>query len=339
MTKENILIDVVMPAFNHEKYISQAIESVLAQECNFDFRIIIGEDCSTDNTRVICEKFQMKFPDKILLLKNNTNLGLIRNYVNIFNHCKYKYIAILESDDYWIDSTKLQTQIEILETNEKIGLVHTRSATLYENGDLKIDYNLKQSRYKFDELFKKIILDKYNIAPLTVCFRRDLLMYIDFNFCIEKSLKTLDHFLWLEFSMQTEFFFIDKLMAHYRSLDSSESNSKDFNKIKSFVETSQIIKLYYLEKYPLKKLTQKRILADGNYRLINEYLNKDDFEMAKKLSKDLNIGNVKSFFIALVSNFKYLYFLLILRNKAIMYLSKSKQTIYPMLRNYLTKRL
>jgi glycosyltransferase involved in cell wall biosynthesis len=104
-------------AYNHEKFIAQAIESVLIQKTNFDYEVVIGEDCSSDRTREIVIDYQKKYPDKIRLILSEKNLGMIPNYVQTLNACHGQYIALLDGDDYWIDALKLQKQIDFLDTN------------------------------------------------------------------------------------------------------------------------------------------------------------------------------------------------------------------------------
>jgi glycosyltransferase involved in cell wall biosynthesis len=115
-SSNNMMVSVCMITYNHEKYIGQAIEGVLLQKCNFSLELIIGEDCSTDNTRKICEEYQRK-NNIIKLLPSETNLGIIPNFIRTLNSCSGKYIAICEGDDYWIDSNKLQKQVNFLENN------------------------------------------------------------------------------------------------------------------------------------------------------------------------------------------------------------------------------
>ena len=112
--KENdsrIKVSVVMLTYNHEKYIAQAIESVLMQETDFHYEIVIGEDCSTDRTREIVIEYQKKYPDKIRTLLHAKNIGGNANYRQTYSECNGDYIAFLEGDDFWIDRKKLQKQI------------------------------------------------------------------------------------------------------------------------------------------------------------------------------------------------------------------------------------
>ena len=133
---ENPLVSVFMTAFNHEKYIAQAIESVLIQNTKFPIKIIIGEDFSTDNTKNICLKYYNDNSNKIELLLNKINLGDAVNTNQVLHACQNngaKYIALLEGDDYWTDPFKLQKQIDFLEANpEYIACAH-QTKVIYEN--------------------------------------------------------------------------------------------------------------------------------------------------------------------------------------------------------------
>jgi len=106
-----------MVTYNHEKYIAQAIESVLMQKASFDYELVIGEDFSTDKTREIVIKYQKKHPNKIKLILNKKNLGMMPNFIQTLKTCKGEYVAMLEGDDYWIDPYKLQKQVDFLSRN------------------------------------------------------------------------------------------------------------------------------------------------------------------------------------------------------------------------------
>jgi len=111
----SILVSINCVTYNQENYIADAIESFLAQKTNFEFEILIGEDCSTDNTREIVEKYVRDYPDKVKLITSDHNVGFKKNTERIFNHSEGKYIALCDGDDYWIDPFKLQKQVDYLE--------------------------------------------------------------------------------------------------------------------------------------------------------------------------------------------------------------------------------
>ena len=106
-------VSICMITFNHEKFIGQAIEGVMMQITDFEYKLIIGEDCSTDKTRQICIDFKEKYPEKIILRLPEKNIGVIPNFIENLDICSkdYKYTAMCEGDDYWIDPLKLQKQM------------------------------------------------------------------------------------------------------------------------------------------------------------------------------------------------------------------------------------
>lgn len=115
--QEEIKLSVALVVYNHEKYLRQAIESILMQEVDFKYEIVVGEDKSTDNSRDILLEYKEKYPDKFVLLFHEKNVGGTKNIYDIFMKAKGKYIACLEGDDYWIDNNKLQKQVDFLENN------------------------------------------------------------------------------------------------------------------------------------------------------------------------------------------------------------------------------
>ena len=112
------LLSICCITYNHELYIAQAIKGFLMQKTTFDFKIIIGEDCSTDTTREICISYQKKYPDKIKLLLHTKNVGMSKNSLLTKQAAQTKYIALCEGDDYWTDPYKLQKQVDFLEQNQ-----------------------------------------------------------------------------------------------------------------------------------------------------------------------------------------------------------------------------
>lgn len=119
-------VSVHMITYNHAPFIVQAIESVLMQQVNFAYELVIGEDCSTDGTRAIIEDYQRRHPDKIRLLLREHNVGAAQNDIEVYFACQGQYIAWLEGDDYWTAPDKLQKQVDFLDTHpEYVACFHS----------------------------------------------------------------------------------------------------------------------------------------------------------------------------------------------------------------------
>jgi glycosyltransferase involved in cell wall biosynthesis len=129
------LVSVFLITYNHEKFVSQAIESVLKQKVNFEFEIVIGVDLSSDRTGEICLDYEAKFPNCIRVLIASERLGMQRNALRIFNECNAKYVAFLDGDDFWVDDEKLQVQVDFLEANSGFNICASNSIVLNDRVD------------------------------------------------------------------------------------------------------------------------------------------------------------------------------------------------------------
>lgn len=118
----NPKVSVLTTTYNHEVYIAQAVESVLAQETNFPIEMVVGEDCSTDRTREILLDLKARYPDVLHLKLREQNWGRRRNFLDVFHSCRGQYIAILEGDDYWVSPHKLQKQVDFLDAHPEYSL-------------------------------------------------------------------------------------------------------------------------------------------------------------------------------------------------------------------------
>lgn len=123
-----------MLAYNHEAYIEQAVRGVLAQRTNFDYEIVIGEDCSTDRTLEILRDLQAQYPDKIRLLTTDHNLGMIENSIRSYLACKGEYVALLDGDDYWCAEDKLQMQVDFLDQHPDFSICFHSVLQVDEDG-------------------------------------------------------------------------------------------------------------------------------------------------------------------------------------------------------------
>ena len=114
---EQPVVSVAVITYRQERYISQAMESVLMQRLSVPWEVVVGEDASPDATRDILLNIQKRWPDRIRLFLREKNVGATRNLYEVLFHCRGRYIALLEGDDYWTDPEKLQKQADFLESH------------------------------------------------------------------------------------------------------------------------------------------------------------------------------------------------------------------------------
>jgi glycosyltransferase involved in cell wall biosynthesis len=127
-------LTVMMLAYNHERFIARAIQSVLDQRVDFDYEIVISDDCSSDRTREIVMDFHRRYPDRIVPVVNDKNRGMMRNFIGTLAHCQRQYVAFLEGDDFWIRQDKLQCQVDFLDAHPEFAICCGRSRILDETG-------------------------------------------------------------------------------------------------------------------------------------------------------------------------------------------------------------
>ena len=153
---KNIIVSIIMITYGHEKYIRHAIEGVLMQECNFEFELIVSNDCSPDNTQEIVNKIILNHPkgEKIKYFRHSKNIGMIENSFFAVNQCFGKYTAGCEGDDYWTDPYKLQKQVDFLEQNNEYTLCFTNYKILkqLENHNQIIDLEVNKNIYLIEEI-------------------------------------------------------------------------------------------------------------------------------------------------------------------------------------------
>lgn len=201
-----------MPAYNHERYIAQALDSALAQRTDFAYEIVIGEDCSTDNTRAIAIEYAKRFPDKIRLLAHEKNLGIWDNDQAIIRACRGEYIAWLESDDYWSSADKLQKQVDFLDSNPDFSacfhwarrLSDSAKPITWKNGPLET-----KPFYSLDDLMES----GHFIPSCTAVFRGDLARE-PLEWTRQTSFLETTYF--VKFALSGKLGFLDEEMAVFR---------------------------------------------------------------------------------------------------------------------------
>lgn len=173
-------VSVSMITYNHEPYIAQAIDSVLMQQTNFPFEIIIGEDDSADNTRAIVKEYKKRYPDKIrLFLNDRKNVIYIDgkptgqwNFANNLKHAKGEYIALLEGDDFWTSPHKLQKQVDFLDARPDFAICFHNAEKVFVDGRQQSKLYCPPEQKEISTL-EDLVVGNF-IPTCSVVFRRGL---------------------------------------------------------------------------------------------------------------------------------------------------------------------
>ena len=208
---EKPLVSVRLKTFNHEKYISMALDGILGQKVDFPLEIVVGDDFSTDGNLRIIEGYRARFPDLIRILPTENKVGMVPNGIRTWKACSGKYIANLDGDDYWTDSFKLQQQVDVLEKNPEYAMCFHNMEVRYE------DPSIPSRLYcgKLDKLvYTRYDLVMKNFIPSSgILFRNGL--FDDFPEWYSR-LPFTDWALNMLISGYGNFYFIPKVMGVYR---------------------------------------------------------------------------------------------------------------------------
>lgn len=264
----DIMFSVAVITYNQEQYISQTLDSILNQEHAYKYEIVVGEDCSTDNTKKIIEEYVEKYPDIIKPLYNNPNKGLINNYFNVINHCQGKYIMECAGDDYWLPG-KVKSQIEFMENNLDVGMCYGKARVWNENKQ-----KFERKVFGSDRnSFEYILTNGNDIPALTVCLRRELVKkYINEIKPQEKEWLMEDYPMWLWFYRNTKVKYDDICYGVYRNIIDSLSHANNSDKELKFVMSYIQIQSYFSNSIrdSIKSFIVRYYFCKGNYAEIKK---------------------------------------------------------------------
>jgi len=242
-----------MLTYNHAEYIVQALDSVLMQDVDFEYEIVIGDDLSQDSTRKLLCEYEQRHPKKFRLLFYETKQGVGGNVYEVFKHCQGEYIAILEGDDYWTSPHKLKTQVAFLDRNPEFALCF-HSVQVYsqiEQQFVAVDgVASNTSIYTLDDLMKQTIFPR----TCSVVFRST-------GFQLPEWVKQLIHLDFITFVFACQggsLKYFDDVMAVYRRHNQGVYSGASRitairNNIKSFSALNQHFQYRYAEHLNLRK--------------------------------------------------------------------------------------
>ena len=246
---KNPLVSVVCTNYNKGEWISQAIESFLRQKTNFEFEIIVIDDCSTDNSPDIIRKFAEE-NDNIKAFFNSKNMGITKTWIKICKKAKGKYIARCDGDDYWIDELKLQKQVDLLEKSKNSKWCNTDFSTIDENGEILSEKSFESGHIKMSKNFTEMLVSKGFTNASTWLVDAELMHEINDVIDTETSDDTFN--IQLELFARTELTFLPENTSVYRVNQGSDSHPKDMSKV--IVRNKKLLdtQIYYLDKYKSK---------------------------------------------------------------------------------------
>lgn len=287
-------LSVVMITYGQEQFIAEAIDGVLMQECNFDFELIISNDCSPDNTNeIICNYINNhQKGESIQYINHKQNIGAITNFVNTLLEAKGEYIAICEGDDYWTDPLKLQKQINFLENNPDFSLCFHQGTSYYQNSKKKENFISNKNVLNGIVTSKEIIQLGGNLCPTnSIVYRNRFNEFPSFFYKVKSGDRALSLLLMLEGKSK----YLDENMCVYRIHDGGISRNLNSSGIIAFKDSN--IKLLENFNHYSKFRFDKEIKEEISSQVRNIVL--FDFKYLFKL-KYIQKIKIKHLFLAFV---------------------------------------
>lgn len=181
--ENQIKLTVLLICYNHEKYIEQAINSVLNQKTSFRFKVVIHDDASTDKSKEIIKKYIEKYPDLItgIFQEENQYSKGVHNIISKFmrDYVEGDYVAVCECDDYWIDNNKLQKQVDFLDNHsEYSGCMHNCITVNSKNETIDCVYDIYKPYISHTYSLKRLALNNsFPGQSATKVYRSKYLFY------------------------------------------------------------------------------------------------------------------------------------------------------------------
>lgn len=241
------MISVLLCTYNQEKYIAQAIESVLMQKCDEAFEILVGDDCSTDSTTIIVDEYQRRYPNVIHVIRPMKNEGASQNMVRLIKAAKGEYLSICDGDDYWLKEDVLQQQLNVFRNNPDVGMVCAKAKCYIQ----ELEKYQGTLGYAGAEDLLTMLRDNRDVAAPTIAFRtelmrqcvRDCIWYIEQNFFYDSIMAY-----WFAYNSKIKF--IDEELAAYRILQNSACHAVDKKMTALYSKRYFMVKWHFLLTHP-----------------------------------------------------------------------------------------
>ena len=241
------MISILVCTYNQEKYLAQTLDSILMQKCDDAFEILIGDDCSTDGTGKIADEYQLRYPDKVRVIRPEKNGGASLNMVRLIENACGEYLSICDGDDYWLCDDVLQKQIDVFRSSPDIGMLCAKAKCyIQEEGTYKGTLG-----YAGAEDLMTMLKDNRDVAAPTIAFRTELMRqcmqesawYINQNFFYDSIMAY-----WFAYNSKIKF--IDEELAAYRVLQNSACHAIDNKKSRLFNKRYFMVKWYFVMTHP-----------------------------------------------------------------------------------------
>lgn len=292
------LVSVVLPSYNRRNTIKQTIDSILNQNFEYQFELVIGDDGSTDNVKELLLEYQKLHPGKIVLLFHEKNIGLGANWASCVKLCRGKYLAGCDNDDYWHNPDKLELQVLFLEKNAEYGMVHTDFREHHRDKGTITEKVIHNETYN-GSIIQTIFSGKFKCCNSSVMYRKSVIdEHINLDDYISNKFPLQDWNTWISIANITKFYCLPVSTTTVGIETGSITRPKDYGTIKKRLILEKSMYKYLCDKFP-DELPFDEVGYDRyvNGILLNHAYKNSDFSEAKKYSsqiKELGFENLKT---------------------------------------------
>lgn len=236
-------VSICVVTYNQEKYIRQCLQSIVAQETNFDFEVIVSDDCSTDATRAIVLEFAARYPDEIKTFFLEENIGVFKNYIYAHNQAVGEYVAHIDGDDMALPG-KLQAQVDYLDAHHDCTAVWHRMNLFNDEGTLNKPNLPDVSMFEEGKVFLTDVLKFGSIG-----YHSALMYRASARRTRQAEGETLDYYYTVEILMSGYGKYLEKILGRYRhNINAGISKKRCGSKVVTRVYTEHLNR--YLSLFP-----------------------------------------------------------------------------------------
>lgn len=214
-----VLLSVCIRTHNQERFIREALDSVLCQKTTFAFEIIVSDDASSDGTVAILQEYAIKYHTKIRLLLSETNLGGPNNLKRVIEASQAKYITCLDGDDYYTDAYKLQKQVDFLEANPEYAACFHNTWMVDTLGNKQGLFNKPDFHAIHDA--REFIRERWFVPIHSAVLRRE---YVEFPEWYDKVMND-DYVVHLSVAKHGAYYYMSDVMVAYRRHEQNISHA------------------------------------------------------------------------------------------------------------------
>lgn len=285
-------ISVAIITYNQQDTIRQTLDSIFCQKGDFDLEVVVGEDCSKDDTLLICNEYADKYPNIIKLLTGPHNLGITANFARVMHACTGDFVSVIAGDDYYYSDQALQIQSNFMQLHPEYGVLCANGYRYYVKRNKMVPGIAPLNPIKDGNVKPVFFGEKYYggvyMTPVGSMYRRELLQKVDFDEFVRRGFPAEDDPMQAILSQYTRFAKLPDLLVVYRIYkESSTFVSLDSPKYLEYHKGLMRVRKYLNELFPNDVVVDDAWMEDYIfYKEFLLYVHNLEYKKAKELVRN-----------------------------------------------------